>query len=70
MHAEPPTPQAAPQAAEHALSSYLRAVRAHKLLVGAVVALALLAAFAFIGLRSRSYEATAQVLVTPLPQDD
>ena len=60
-----------PPTAEPALGPYLRALRAHRLLVvlttvGFVV-LALL--WLAVG-RNPSYEATANLLVTPLPQDD
>jgi Mrp family chromosome partitioning ATPase len=58
-------------AAEPALGPYLRAVQAHKLVVvattiGVVIAAVLWLAF----VRVPTYEATAQLLVTPLPQDD
>ncbi len=46
---------------------YLRAVRAHPLLVVAVAVVAVLAAGVWQKTRAPKYEATAQVLVTPLP---
>lgn len=46
---------------------YLRAVRAHPLLVVAVALVAVVAAGVWQKARSAKYEATAQVLVTPLP---
>ncbi len=59
-----------PRESEGGLDPYLRAVRGHKL----VVVLALLAAIggasAWLLLRSPTYEATAKVLVAPLPPDD
>jgi Mrp family chromosome partitioning ATPase/capsular polysaccharide biosynthesis protein len=53
-----------------ALRPYLRAVREHLLLVALVVLVALGAGIAFVSLRSPSYAATAQLLISPLPQDD
>jgi Mrp family chromosome partitioning ATPase len=53
-----------------ALRPYLRAVREHIFLVVLVVLVALGAGIAFVSLRSPRYEATAQLLITPLPQDD
>lgn len=60
----------APRADEGALSPYLRAIRAHKIAFIAIVAAALLGALLWLVIRSPTYEATAQLLVTPLPQDD
>ena len=57
--------------AEPALGPYLRAIRAHKLLVAATTVGILLLAIFWLGfVRTPSYEATANLLVTPLPQDD
>lgn len=55
---------------EGALGPYLRAIRAHRLLVIVVVLAALAGSVAWLTLRSPDYTATAQLLVTPLPQDD
>lgn len=55
---------------EGALAPYLRAIRAHWLLVALVTLASLGAAVAWISLRSPDYLATAQVLVSPLPADD
>lgn len=52
------------------MGPYLAAVRAHKVVVALVALVTLLAAVAWIALRPPSYEATAQMLVTPLSQDD
>jgi Mrp family chromosome partitioning ATPase/capsular polysaccharide biosynthesis protein len=60
-----------PSAAEPALGPYLRAVKAHRLLVALVtLGMLVLAIFWLAAVRSPSYQATAQLLVTPLPQDD
>jgi Mrp family chromosome partitioning ATPase/capsular polysaccharide biosynthesis protein len=53
-----------------ALRPYLRAIREHILLVALVVLVALGAGIAFVSLRSPRYDATAELLITPLPQDD
>jgi len=55
---------------EGALGPYLRAIRAHGLLVIAITALTVAASCVWLLSRSDTYEATAQLLVTPLPQDD
>jgi capsular exopolysaccharide synthesis family protein len=55
---------------EGALTPYLRALRAHRLLVVAITALTVLAAAAWLSVRSPLYEATAQVLLTPVSGDD
>jgi capsular exopolysaccharide synthesis family protein len=60
----------APDRNEGALGPYLRAVAAHRLLVFSTTLLAVLGAVAWLALRSPDYEATAELLVTPLPQDD
>ncbi len=56
--------------AESALGPYLRAIRAHRLLVVLVVAASLAGSLAWLALRTPDYTGTAQLLVTPLPQDD
>ncbi len=58
-------------AAEPALGPYLRAIRAHKVLVAVTTASLLVFALLWLAVvRTPSYEATANLLVTPLPQDD
>jgi Mrp family chromosome partitioning ATPase len=58
-------------AAEPALGPYLRAIRAHKLLVILATLACVLAAVLWLAFaRTPSYEASANLLVTPLPQDD
>jgi capsular exopolysaccharide synthesis family protein len=64
-----PTPPAA-EGGETVLRPLLRAIRAHRLLVALTVVAALAGATAFLVLRAPNYEATANVLVNPLPQDD
>ena len=57
--------------AEPALGPYLRAIRAHRGLVVLTTLAFLAAALLWLSFaRTPSYEATANVLVTPLPQDD
>ena len=53
-----------------ALESYLRAVRAHRLLVAIVVLATLLASIVWLSQRTPEYKATARLLVNPLPQTD
>jgi capsular exopolysaccharide synthesis family protein len=62
--------QATPGRPEGALGPYLRAIRAHRVLVPAIVLLAVLGAIAFLALRSPSYEASADILVNPVAQTD
>jgi Mrp family chromosome partitioning ATPase len=54
---------------EGAHVAYLRAVRAHPLLVGFIVLVALVTAVVWQHSRTPSYEATAQVLVTPVADE-
>jgi Mrp family chromosome partitioning ATPase/capsular polysaccharide biosynthesis protein len=56
--------------ADDALDSYLRAVRAHGLLVTAVFLATLLATVAWLSQRSPVYKATAHLVINPLPQGD
>lgn len=64
-------PSQAPAAAEPALGPYLRAVKAHRVLVALVtLGVLLLAIFWLAAVKSPTYQATAQLLVNPLPQDD
>ena len=55
---------------EGATGPLLRAVRAHRLLVALTTIACLVGALAYLALREPTYEATATVLVNPLPQDD
>ena len=55
---------------EGALGPSLSAVGSHRLLVSAVTLFTVLAALVWLQLRSSEYVASAQLLVTPLPQDD
>jgi len=61
----PSSPSSAPEQGAHV--PYVRAVRAHPILVVAVAIVAVIAAGVWQKSRSAKYEATAQVLVTPLP---
>ncbi len=54
---------------EGAHVAYIRAVRAHPVLVGFIVLAALATAFVWQHSRTPSYEATAQVLVTPVAEE-
>jgi Mrp family chromosome partitioning ATPase len=53
-----------------ALDAYLRAIRAHRLLVVAVLLATLLACIAWLAQRSPQYKATAELLINPLAQSD
>jgi Mrp family chromosome partitioning ATPase/capsular polysaccharide biosynthesis protein len=55
---------------EGALGPYLRAIRARLGVVTLITALAVAAAVAIVTYRAHDFEATAQLLVTPLPQGD
>lgn len=55
-----------PSSEEPAYIPYVRAVRAHGLLVGCIVLLALVTAIFWQESRTPKYEATAQILVTPV----
>lgn len=59
-----------PSRPEGALGPYLRAISAHRLLVVTVTLATVMASCAWLLLRSSTYEATAQLLITPLPPDD
>jgi capsular exopolysaccharide synthesis family protein len=69
LHADPQVSARRP-GNEGAFGSYLRAIRAHPLVVALVTVATLLSAVLWLTLRADSYDATAQLLVTPLPQDD
>jgi len=65
------TPSApGPDTSEGALEPYIRALRARWKLVAAVTLVSLLAAVAWLTLRTADYEATANMLVTPIAADD
>src|SRR4051812_7815462 len=64
------TPPASHARPEGALGPYLRAIRAHRVVVPLIVLAALVGAILYLALRSPSYEANADILITPLPQDD
>jgi Mrp family chromosome partitioning ATPase/capsular polysaccharide biosynthesis protein len=53
-----------------ALSAYWSAVRAHPVVVASITVVAVVASLAFLATRSQEYEATADLLVEALPQDD
>jgi tyrosine-protein kinase len=53
-----------------ALVSYLRALRAHLGVVVAIAATTIAASLAWVLYQETSYEATAQILVSPLPAED
>lgn len=53
-----------------AITSHLRAMKAHPLLVAVVTVTALLSGLVWSALRAPEYRSSAQVVVTPLPQDD
>lgn len=55
---------------EGAWAPYLHAIKAHRLLVAAITLVSLLGCLAWLSVRDPSYEATAEILVTPLPQGD
>lgn len=56
--------------ADGALAPYLRALRGHRTLVALVTLAALAGSVGWVAVRTAQYSATAQLLVTPLPQDD
>jgi capsular exopolysaccharide synthesis family protein len=55
---------------EGALGPYLRAIRAHKLVVALAVIVSLGAALGYLSLRTDDYQTEAEVLVTPVSPDD
>jgi len=63
-------PSLHPERTEGALVPLLRAVRSHRLLMIAVVLAAVAGSVAWLVLRAPDYEATASILVTPLPPED
>jgi Mrp family chromosome partitioning ATPase/capsular polysaccharide biosynthesis protein len=62
--------QQGPASRDGALGQYLRAMRSRRLLVCAITLLTVLTTGTLLARSTASYEATAQLLVTPLPQDD
>lgn len=67
----PSHPSHSSHGAEPALGPYLRAVKSHRKLVAAITFGVLVLAIIWLAfLRSPTYQASAQLLVTPLPQDD
>jgi capsular exopolysaccharide synthesis family protein len=63
-------PAAPPEHTEGALEPYVRAIRTHWRVVVLVTLAALAGSVAWLVLRTPDYEATAQVLVAPLAQDE
>ena len=70
MAAPATLPGQAGERQDAALGPYLRALKAHKLLVALATLLAIGAAVAWTFHRSPEYKATARILVSPLPSDD
>lgn len=70
MQLDPQPPVLHAARSEGALGPYLRALARHRLLVALVTLAAILAAVGWLLLSSPDYEADAQILVTPLPQDE
>lgn len=65
--------EAAADAAESpaaALNSFLRAIARHRIVFASVVLLCLLGAGAWLGHRTPSYQATTEILVSPVPATD
>ncbi len=70
LHLQTTPPEDRLRVREGAVAPYLRAVRAHILLFALIVLAALVGGIAYLSQRSPLYEATAQLLITPLPQDE
>lgn len=70
LHFPDPTDSSPARTGEGALSPYLRAIQAHRLVFILAVAATVAASVAWISIAGNQYSATAQLLVTPLPQDD
>ncbi|HYI98109.1 MAG TPA: P-loop NTPase [Thermoleophilaceae bacterium] len=64
------TPTSSESARTDSLSSYVGAVRAHRMLVGLVTLATLIGALLWIAVRDPAYESTANLLVSPIPSDD
>jgi capsular polysaccharide biosynthesis protein len=56
--------------AESPLEAYVRAIKAHRVVVCVVVLVTVFASIAWLAYHTPEHEATAQLLVNPLPQDD
>jgi capsular exopolysaccharide synthesis family protein len=65
--APPPVPA---RAAENAWGPYLRAIKAHKVLVALTTLAALIGCIVWLATRTPTYETTAEILVTPLSSVD
>lgn len=65
-----PTDPTPARTGEGALSPYLRAIQAHRLVFILAVAATVAASVVWISIAGKEYSATSQLLVTPLPQDD
>src|SRR5829696_2989246 len=63
-------PFASAAAPEGALRPYLRAIDAHRILVALCTLAALAGCVAWLSQRTENFEATAEILVTPLPEGD
>jgi Mrp family chromosome partitioning ATPase len=66
----PDTSRTEPAQVEGALKPFLRALRAHRLLVALVTLATIGGAIAWLSVRTATYETTAQMLVAPVPADD
>ncbi|MEA2450640.1 MAG: hypothetical protein QOG63_2572, partial [Thermoleophilaceae bacterium] len=67
---EQSTQRVTAQRSEGALGPYLRAIRAHGIIVPLITLAAVLAAVAFVATRSPTYQATTEMLVSPVSADD
>ncbi len=63
-------PSGTPAREEGALAGYLNAIRAHRLLFAAIALASVAASVAVLVIRAPQYEATAHILVEPVPPDD
>ncbi|HSF01551.1 MAG TPA: AAA family ATPase [Solirubrobacterales bacterium] len=70
LHLQTTPPEERLKVREGAVRPYLRAIRAHIVLFTLIVLATLGGGIAYVSWRSPVYEATAQLLITPLPQDD
>jgi Mrp family chromosome partitioning ATPase/capsular polysaccharide biosynthesis protein len=70
VHAELTSATPAGGREENALGSYLRAIQTRAPFVAVVTLVAILGAIVFLVASTPTYEATARLLVNPLPQDD
>lgn len=58
------------RAAESGLGEYLRALKAHRVIVALVILGSVIAAIAWTSVRPPQYQASARILVSPVTQDD